>query len=435
VTPPATLELARELIRFDTVNPPGAEKECVRFLAGVLDRAGVESTLLGAEPDRPNLIARVRGRGEAPPLLLQGHVDVVTTEGQDWRRPPFGGDVEDGYLWGRGALDMKGSVAMMTTAFLGAAAAAPPGDVILCVLADEEAGGLEGASWLVDQHPEQFAGVRHALGEGGGYSFDLGGRRFYGIMVSEKRGCRLRAVLRGPGGHASRPLRGAAVAKLGHLLVALDGRRLPVHVTAPMQMMLADMSAALGGRLKEQVGQLLDPERADAALDAMGSEAAARFDSVLHNTATPTIVRGGSKINVIPAEVSVDLDGRLLPGSGPEDMHRELRPLIGDEVELQQLDLGPEQPEPELGDFFETLRAIIREADPEGVPVPQLTAGGTDGRHFARLGIRTYGYVPVRMPPGFTGEGLFHAADERIPVEGLAFGAAAIEQAILRYRG
>jgi acetylornithine deacetylase/succinyl-diaminopimelate desuccinylase-like protein len=337
-------------------------------------------------------------------------------------------------LWGRGALDMKGSVAMMTQAFLRAASRQPPGDIILCVLADEEAGGLQGASWLVDEHPELFDGVRHAIGEGGGYSFVLAGRRFYPIMVSEKRGCRLRATLRGPGGHASRPLRGGAMAKLGRVLVALDQNRLPVHVSAPVRMMLEDMGAATDGEVSANLRALLDPARTDVVLEALGPEGAG-FDPILHNTVSPTIVQGGSKINVIPSEVTLDLDGRLLPGFGPEDMRAELGAVIGTEVELEELNVGPAQPEPELGPFFETLRAIVREADPEGVPVPRLTPGGTDGRHFARLGIRTYGFVPVRMPAGFSGEGLFHAADERIPVEGLDFGAAAIEQAILRYRG
>jgi acetylornithine deacetylase/succinyl-diaminopimelate desuccinylase-like protein len=222
------------------------------------------------------------------------------------------------------------------------------------------------------------------------------------------------------------------MAKLGRLLVALDANRLPVHVTAPVRMMLEDMAKATEGELSAKLRALLDPARADAVIDELGAEAA-RFDPVLHNTVSPTIVHGGSKINVIPSEVTLDLDGRLLPGFGPEAMRTELGAVIGADVELEQLDVGPAQPEPELGAFFESLRAIVREADPEGVPVPQLTAGGTDGRHFARLGIRTYGFVPVRMPEGFSGDGLFHAADERIPVEGLEFGAAAIEQAIVRY--
>jgi len=230
-------QLLQELIRFDTTNPPGAERACIEHLRRLLVGAGVSCRVLGEDPGRPNLVARLPGRGEAPPLLLQGHVDVVTTAKQAWTHPPFSGELVDGFVWGRGALDMKGGVAMMVSTLLRCAAEGrpPAGDLVLACLADEEAGGALGAKYLVDHHPELFESVRHGIGEGGGATQHVGGRPFYPIMVAEKRACRLRATVRGPGGHASRSHRGGTMARLAAMLTALDANRLPVHVTPVVQ--------------------------------------------------------------------------------------------------------------------------------------------------------------------------------------------------------
>ncbi|HAF19273.1 MAG TPA: peptidase M20, partial [Chloroflexi bacterium] len=212
---PFVVELTRDLIRLDTTNPPGEEHLAVELVERLLRDAKIDCARYESEPGRPNLVARVKGRGEAPPLLLQGHVDVVTTVNQDWRHRPFGGDIIDGYLWGRGALDMKSGVAMMVGAVIRAQArGGAAGDLVLTVLADEEAGGICGARWLVDAHPELFTGIRHAIGESGGVALHVGGRRFYPIMVSEKRGCQMLVTLRGAGGHGSVPAHGGAMAKL-----------------------------------------------------------------------------------------------------------------------------------------------------------------------------------------------------------------------------
>src|SRR5438270_4860698 len=199
------VELLGDLLRFDTTNPPGNEAACIAHVQRLVEEAGVETRIVAKDDARPNLIARVRGTGDAPPLLLYGHVDVVTTAGQQWARPPFGGELVDGWLWGRGALDMKGGVAMLVDAFLRAARGElqPRGDVILAVLSDEENGGDFGARFLAEEHAELFDGVRHALGEFGGASIHLGGRSFYPIQVAEKQVCWLRGTVRGPGGHAA----------------------------------------------------------------------------------------------------------------------------------------------------------------------------------------------------------------------------------------
>ena len=424
-------ELLQALIRFDTTNPPGDERACIEYIGGLLSDAGIDWQTYAARPERPNLVARLPG-GEGPPLVLQGHVDVVTTANQKWSRPPFGGELVDGWIWGRGALDMKNGVAMMVAACIRAKREAVrlPGDVILVVLADEEAGGVEGAAWLTDNHPELFSGVQFTLGEGGGYSREVAGRRFYDIMVSEKRGCQLRVTLRGPGGHGSLPMRGGAMAKLGTVLSALNSRRLPVHHVPVVRMHLEAVAAALGDVDGDVFRRLLDPEQTDAVLDGLGPAGRA-YDAALHNTVNATIVEGGLKINVIPSEVHLDLDGRLLPGSGPEALVAEVRQLIGDEPEIEVVKLAPAQPDPDMS-RFDVLAAILKELDPEALPVPYLVSGGTDGRHFAKLGIRTYGYTPVTQPPGFDGWGTIHDADERIPAAALDFGTEAIFRAIQR---
>jgi len=218
------VELLQRLIQFDTTNPPGNEAECISYINTLLTEAGIKSTILGKTPERTNLIARLPGQGKAPPLLLYGHVDVVTTKNQTWQHPPFEAKIVDDFLWGRGALDMKGGVAMMLAAFLRAQAEGLklPGDVILTVVGDEEAGGDFGAKFLVEEHSNLFEGINYAIGEFGGFSLHLGGRKFYPIMISEKQICWMKATVRGPGGHGSMPVRGGAMAKLSQLLNELD---------------------------------------------------------------------------------------------------------------------------------------------------------------------------------------------------------------------
>jgi acetylornithine deacetylase/succinyl-diaminopimelate desuccinylase-like protein len=428
------VELTRDLIRLDTTNPPGQEHIAVDLVERVLDEAGISSARYENARGRPNLVARLKGRGDAPPFLLQGHVDVVTTVNQEWKHRPFDGEIVDGYLWGRGALDMKGGVAMMVNALLQAQArGGAPGDLVLAALADEEAGGNQGAKWLVEKHPELFAGIKHAIGESGGVVQHLGGRRFYPIMVSEKRGCQILATLRGPGGHGSIPAHGGAMAKLGAMLTKLDSARLPVHITPPVKLLLEGMRDALDEPWKGRMAMLLDPVHADAALIELGP-LGRNLDAALHNTVNATIVSGGLKINVIPSEVQAQLDGRLLPGFGPEDMLRELREVVGPEPELEVQLVGPAQPPIDLSQL-DLFASVLRDADPGCVPLPYLVTGGTDARHFAKLGIRTYGFLPLNNPPDFNGSTTIHAADERVPVSALEFGARCVLEAVMRYRG
>ena len=426
------VELLRELIRFDTTNPPGNERACVEFIRAQLEEAGCETQVYAADPERPNLVSRIAG-GPAPPLLLQGHVDVVTTGGQSWTQPPFDGLIEDGYLWGRGALDMKGGVAMLVNAFLRAKRenVQLPGDLVLVVLSDEEAGGDLGARFLAAEHPELFEGMRYALGEFGGASLHLGGRRFYPIQVAEKQICWLKATVRGPGGHGAMVQRGGTLARLGRLLSDLDRKRLPVHVTPVVREFVERVAAELPRKEALVLRSLLKPRFTDTALRLLG-ERGSTLEPMLRNTVNATIVRGGAKINVVPSAIELELDGRALPGFGPDELIAEVQTLVGEDVELELVRHDPGPAAPDLG-LFDTLAGVIRELDPDGIPVPLLQIGVTDGRFFSRVGVQTYGFLPMRLPEDFRFEKLIHAADERIPVEALEFGAEAVWRAIQRF--
>ena len=427
------VEILQHLIRFDTTNPPGNEAACIQWVADLLNSAGIETTLLARDPNRPNLIARLKGRGSAPPLLLQGHVDVVTTEHQTWRHPPFEAQIAEGYVWGRGALDMKGGVAMLVAAFMQAHINQIdlPGDVILCLLSDEEAGGDEGALFLVDQHPELFTGVKYAIGEFGGFSMHLRGQKFYPIMVAEKQICAIQVTVRGPGGHGSLPIKGGAMAQLGRVLNKLDSNDLPIHITPVAKVMISTIARQIGFPAGLVLSQLANPALSATALNLLGPAGRA-FYPLLRHTVSPTILRGSSKINVIPGEVTLHLDGRILPGYTPADMLGELQAVLGPTAELAVIRHDPGPSAPNMG-LFDMLADILKTTDPDGTPLPLMLSGVTDARFFSRLGIQTYGFLPMDLPADFQFSNTIHAADERIPVGAMAFGTRAILTALQRF--
>ena len=425
--------LTQRLVRFDTTNPPGNEAECVEHLKSLLDRAGIQTQVLAKSPGRPNLIARLPGEGSAPPLLLQGHVDVVPADPAYWQQPPFGGDLLDGYIWGRGSLDMKSGIAMMISALVRAKVdvMTPAGDVVLALVCDEEAGGDEGARFLVENHPEQFDGIRYAIGEFGGFSFNLSGRRFYPIMVAEKQVCHLRATFLGVGGHASLNQQDNPMLRLSRLLQRVQSRDLPIHLTPEARMMFQAIGKHLPIPARAGIAALLNTRLTATALRLLGPRGRT-FSPLFRNTVTPTLVRGGEQINVVPSEVSVDLDGRLLPGLQPESLIAELTALAGAEAEIEVLryDKGPDRTD--LG-LFDTLSRVLKQADPEGIPVPMLMPAATDGRLFARLGIQTYGFLPMLLPDTLDFVATIHGPNERVPVEAISFGADAIYRLLQRY--
>jgi acetylornithine deacetylase/succinyl-diaminopimelate desuccinylase-like protein len=298
-------------------------------------------------------------------------------------------------------------------------------------LSDEEAGGDYGANYLVENYAEQFEGIRYAIGEFGGFPLYIGQQKFYAIQVADKRFCWMKLILRGPGGHASTPIRGGIMARLAKLLHNIDQHRLPVHVTPVVRQILESIAEAVSSPLNSAFLQLLDPALTDVVLDHFGPPGS-MFDAMLHNTVNATVVQGGEKINVIPSEIILKLDGRLLPGYTSDDMVAELRPIIGDDIELEIIRYDPATSEPDMG-LFDTLAGILRKADPDAIPVPLLLTATTDAKHFARLGIQTYGFTPMNLPEEFIFFNLIHAADERIPVEAVNFGANAVYNALQLY--
>jgi acetylornithine deacetylase/succinyl-diaminopimelate desuccinylase-like protein len=389
---------------------------------------------MAREERRPNLVARVAGRGEAPPLLLHGHADVVPARAGEWRHDAFGAEVIDGELWGRGTLDMKGGVAMLLGAFLAAARAPepPPGDLLLVVNADEETGGELGARFLVEEHADLLRGVRHALSEFGGYTHHVAGRRLYPVQVAQKRRCALRVTVHGPGGHAATPRPGGVAAQLAEVLSALARRRLPARVTPPVAAMVRTMAAGLPAGQRAALHLLLRPRATDGVLRLAG-RAAEDLDPLFRDTAAATHVEAGDGPNVLPTQATVELDGRLLPGSTPDGLVAALRAILprGAGVELVRTDPPPLRSQPDLS-LLPMLEEILREEDPGGHPFPLVTAGMTDARIYDALGIQTYGFLPMRLPPGRM-PALLHAVNERIPLDVLAPGARALSRAIERY--
>jgi acetylornithine deacetylase/succinyl-diaminopimelate desuccinylase-like protein len=425
--------LLQQLLRFDTSNPPGNEGACIDFVDGLLREAGVSPERVTKETGRPNLVARLPGRGLAPALLFCGHVDVVPADPSVWAHPPFAGEVADGCVWGRGALDMKSGVAMMVWAFLRAArsAAPPSGDLVLALVADEESGGRCGARFLVEERPDLFRGVRHAIGEFGGFPLHLLGRTFYMIQVAEKMPVVLDVVARGPAGHGARPVRGGAMRKLARVLERLETHRLPVHITPVTRQMIEIMadSLPLAGRIAAR--RLLNPALTDFLLNRLG-DAGQIFAPLFRNTVSATMLRGSDRLNVIPSEVHLGLDARILPGYTTEDLLDELRPVLRADAVVSPVTEEVRSVEPDLA-LFDLLGRLLQDRIPGACPVPYLLPASTDGRHLARLGIRTYGYTPMTLPPDVSFFSCIHAANERVPLEAVQFGADVLYDLIQSY--
>lgn len=426
--------LLQNLIRFNTTNPPGNEADCIKYINSLLVGAGIQTNILALDPGRPNLIARLKGQGNTPPLLLYGHVDVVSTDNQEWQHPPFGGDLVDGYIWGRGALDMKSGVAMMVAAFLRAKmeGIVPPGDVILTLVSDEENGGTFGAKYLIEKHASLFDGVRYAIGEFGGCTFYIGRKKFYPIMVSEKLPCLIEATIVGSTGYPSLAIRGGAMAKLARTLQKLDRKSTPIHITEVTRQSIGIIADTLSFPSNIILRQLLNPKLSNRVLRSIGTQGEV-FDPMLHNTVNATAIKGADKYFVLPERIVINLACLLLPGYGPDDMIAELHQMLGDDINLKVIYVDGKVPAvPDLG-LFNTLQNILHDADPAGIPLPVLMPIPTDGRTFSQLGIQTYGFIPMSLPRNFNFWQTTHAANERIPAEALAFGTDAIYQVIRRF--
>jgi acetylornithine deacetylase/succinyl-diaminopimelate desuccinylase-like protein len=436
------LELLRALIRFDTTNPPGAEGECVTFLAEQLRAAGLDPVVLSRGEGRANLVVRLRGHGEGTegPLLLHGHVDVVTAEAARWKHPPFAAEVHDGQVWGRGAVDMKNMVAMSAAVVCLLARLKIPlrRDVIFAAVADEEAGCAAGSAWLVAEHPDKVR-AEYALGEGGGFTLHVGGRPVYPIQVAEKGACWIRATARGATGHGSMPRSDNAVVRLATFLDRVGRRRLPLKPSPEVARFIAGLAAAQPRPARDVLPLLLKPGWSGLVLDRLvRDQAAARgLNAVLRDTATPTVLRAGGKTNVIPGSAQAELDGRIAVGSTERELLADLRKLAGRWVDLEVVDTSfpPTVASPDT-DLFRILSQIVADHHPGAVAVPSVTPGFTDAKYWSRLGTSCYGFAPVRLEPGGAPYvELFHGDDERIPLSGFTAGLRMLADAVTRFCG
>ena len=428
----------RDLIRFDTTNPPGHEILCAQYIADVLKREGITPVVTESAPGRGNVTARLPG-GREPTLMLLGHTDVVAVEADKWTRPPFGGDVHDGYVWGRGALDMKNMVAaeLMVFLLLKRQGISLNRDVIYAATADEEAGkGDHGIGWLIDRHPEQVD-AHYVVTEGGGADFYVNGTHFYPCQTGQKGIFRFRMVARGKPGHASRPHGDNAVVALCRAVAALGAARLPIHPSRTFQTFIEGIAATQDAQTAQALRDILNAETSAVALAALpfADEMKASLGALLRNTVCPTMLQAGSKINVIPTQATAWVDGRLAAGQTDVDFIREIRPLIGDDIEIVVDQYSPPLESDVDSPLYRTIVDVMRAHDPEALVVPAMMTGGTDAKHICprRPETQVYGFMPHRQAPGEEEMQLIHGHDERTSVENLMFATRVLYDVAYRF--
>ncbi len=424
------VEMAAALIRFDTTNAGGAdakgERAAAEYIADRLAGVGGRPQLLERVPGRTSVLLRIPGAApSADGIVIHGHLDVVPADPAEWTVDPFGGTIRDGFLWGRGAIDMKGADAMMlaTACRLLRDGAVPQRDIVFAWLADEEAGGAMGAGWLCSEHPGLFEGCRTAIGEVGGFGIPLGaGRTLYPIGTAERGHARLELTAGGTGGHACL---GAApdnaIAQLCGAVAALANYEFPAVAVPAVREFLLAAGPLLGRELRE-----LPIDQAVAALGPLG----ALVTPVLRHSAVPTMVRAGQAPNVVPGSATAILDCRILPGL-EDDFRDRVAAVVPPSVQHRLVVHTAGTSVPFDGPVTAAMVNALRRADGGAVPVPYMVPAATDAPHFARLGMATFGFTPLLLPPGFRYGALFHGPDEHVPVQGLRFGARVLEDFVL----
>lgn len=424
----SAFSLFQELLRFDTTNPPGNEAEAAERTAEFLTEGGVDCQVLESTPGRKNVVARVKGTGEEEPILLAGHLDVVNAKDGEWKHDPFGGEVVDGWIWGRGAIDCKNMVAMSAAlaVHLVQNDVKLKRDVIIAAVADEEAGCDMGSMWLVDHHPE-LVRAEYALGEVGGFPVHMMGKTFYPVQVAEKGIAWLKATATGESGHGSLPRNDSGLVRIAQAVAYIAMNRLPHRVVPTMETYIKTIAAHLPPPAKWVFPQLLSPTFAELVLDKVlpDKDVARAIGAGLSNTASPTVLHAGEKTNVHPASATVELDGRTLPGQTAADLIRELTELCGmEDLSFEVIREAPPVVTPKDTPLFEAITAALKRADPDGIPVPYLLPGFTDAKAFHKLGTKWYGLNPVRWEAesGVRFADLYHQPNERIPVEGFRWG-------------
>jgi len=415
------VELCRDLIRIDSSNPTSNERAAAEWVAERLTDAGLTPQVFESAPGRASVVARWSGADpDRPALLIHGHIDVVPADAADWQVDPFAGEIRDDCLWGRGAVDMKDMDAMTLAVLLdwSRQGKQPPRDVVFAFLADEEAGGLFGARWLVDNHPELFEGCTEAISEVGGFSITVAGRRLYAIETAEKGIAWLKLVARGRAGHGSMLNDDNAVTALAEAVARIGRHRFPIELTPAVEEFLREVCDALG--------IAFDPDDVEAVLAKLGP-IARMVGATLRHTANPTMLEAGYKHNVIPQTATAYIDCRFLPG-GEQRFHEELARIVGPDVAIEMVHTDIAYETTFDGPLVEAMKASLLAEDPDGRPVPYSLSGGTDAKHFDRLGIRCFGFSPLRLPADLDFTGMFHGIDERVPLDGLRFGTRTLSR-------
>ncbi|MFH9404266.1 M20/M25/M40 family metallo-hydrolase [Streptomyces sp. NPDC017638] len=419
------VEFTSGLIRIDTANRGGGdcrERPAAEYAAERLAGAGLQPLLLERTPGRTNVVARIEGTDpSADALLVHGHLDVVPAEAADWSVPPFSGEVRDGMVWGRGAVDMKNMDAMILAVVRAWArqGVRPRRDLVIAFTADEEASAVDGSGFLADRHPELFEGCTEGVGEAGGYTFhDGSGREIYPIAAGERGTAWLKLTARGRAGHGSKVNRENAVTRLAAAVTRIGEHEWPLRPTPTVRAAL-DALAELYG---------IDAGRADVdrLLEKLGP-AARLVEATVRNSANPTMLDAGYKLNVIPGEAVAYVDGRCLPGT-EEEFAATLDRLTGPDVHWEYAHREVALQAPVDAPLFARMRAAVEEFAPGGHVVPYCMAGGTDAKQFSRLGITGYGFAPLKLPAGLDYQALFHGVDERVPVEALHFGVRVLDR-------
>jgi acetylornithine deacetylase/succinyl-diaminopimelate desuccinylase-like protein len=415
------VELCRDLLRIDTSNPTSNERQAAEHVAELLTDAGLEPVVYESEPGRASVVARWAGEDRnRDALLIQGHLDVVPADAADWQVDPFAGEIRDDCLWGRGAVDMKDMDAM-TLAVLRdwvRQGKRPPRDVVLAFVADEEAGGVKGAHYLVDHHAELFDGCTESISEVGGFSLTLGGQRLYTIGTAEKGIAWLRLVAKGRAGHGSMLNDDNAVTALAEAVARVGRHKFPIQVSETVETFLRELCAALGIDY--------DPDDVEGVIAKLGPLAKMVGATVRH-TANPTMLDAGYKQNVIPGKAVAYLDCRYLPG-GEDEFREQLAEVVGPEVAIELVQRQIAYETTFDGTLVDVMTSAILAEDPDGRCVPYCLSGGTDAKSFSEMGMRCFGFSPLRLPDDLDFFGMFHGIDERVPLKSLRFGTRVLSR-------
>jgi acetylornithine deacetylase/succinyl-diaminopimelate desuccinylase-like protein len=418
---------AADLIRIDTTNRGGGdcrERPAAEYVAAQLADAGLDPVLLESAPGRANVVARIAGRDpSAGALLAHGHLDVVPAEPADWARHPFSGEIADGVLHGRGAVDMKNADATLVAAArqLLRTGVRPRRDIVLAFTADEEDTAAYGAGWLVANRPDLFDGCTEAIGESGAFTFHAGnGVRLYPIASAERGTAWLKLTARGRAGHGSKANPDNAVAKIADAVARISAYQWPVRLIPTVRAAIGSIAAAVG----VEPGALADDASVAQTLGRIGP-AAALVGNTIRNSANPTMLAAGYKVNVIPAEATACVDGRVLPGYGDE-FAAVLDELTGPDVSWEYLHREVPLEAPLDAPVVGAMTAALLAEDPGGTVVPHCMSGGTDAKQFSRLGIAGYGFTPLLLPADFDYYEMFHGVNERVPVAALEFAVRVV---------